>query len=173
MSKKILDLIFIKAKTAIFNKFLDKTPVFYFSNDVLFKKNIKNGIHNSDIVNAEVILNSIVKYIEGFEKLLIKSEEKPIKLYILCVTDYMTEDEKIFQITVAHQKVDPITKVLNEHRVELHYLPNQFSDVQDYDIRLEDEDEINIFLEKVRSSKGFSKSLEHKPIRVLVESEEV
>lgn len=173
MSKKIFDLIFIKAKTDFFNKFLEKTPVFYFSDDVLFKKNIKEKIQNIEFITTELILDSILKYIEDSEKLVINSNEKPIKLYVLYGVDYMIDDEKTFQITIAHQKINPITKELNEHRVELHYLPSKFSDVKEDDIRLEDEEKINVFLERVRKSKGFIRSLNHKPMRILVESEEI
>ncbi|WP_338765101.1 hypothetical protein WAF17_00960 [Bernardetia sp. ABR2-2B] len=173
MSKKIFDLIFIKAKTDFFNKFLDKTPVFYFSDDILFKKNIKEKIQNIEFITIKVILDSILKYIENSEKQLVNSNEKPIKLYVLFGVDYMIDDEKTFQITIAHQKMNPITKQLNEHRVELHYLPSKFSGVEEDDIRWEDEEKINVFLERLRKSKGFIKSLSYKPMRVLVESEEI
>jgi hypothetical protein len=163
--------IFIKAKTDFFNKFLGKTALFYFSDDALFNKIVRNGVKNTDFINTEILLGSVLKYIESCENTSVESTEKPIKLYLIYGIDYLIDDEKTFQITIAHQKVDTKTKELYEYRVELHYLPDEFSDIEDYNIRLEDETKINVFADKIRKSKGFIRSLKNKPMRILIESE--
>ena len=135
---------------------------------------LKSIIKKQDL-NPSVAFESIISAYKKNQSNKIKTKENPIDIYVLYDTDIWKEyqQNETFEITFAHQNVNPIDSILYEHRITFIYPPKEFTSIEAFDTRLSNSSSLDMFKLKVLNSVGFKKAFNATPKKIEIVKEAI
>jgi len=137
------------------------------------EKIVNSHLNSKFELSPETALNSIIELYQDNKNINVKSNEKPIDIYVIYGTDYWKENAKTFEISFAHQKVEPNDGNLYEYRIDMVYKPIEFKEINEFDLRYDSTLDLKEFEKSIRESKGFQKAVKTKPIKVIIIKEQI
>ena len=139
------------------------------------EKIVDTNLNGESELNPEIALNSIVELYLSNKNITVESNENPIDIYVTYGTDYWREntDNKTFEISIAHQKVDQNDGNLYEYRIDIIYNPTEFKGITNFDLGYNSTSDLEQFKKSMKESDGFKKALKIKPMRVEIIKEQI
>jgi len=137
------------------------------------KKIVDANLNDKSELNPETALNSIIELYQANKNITVESNEKPIDIYVIYGTDYWKEEAKTFEISFAHQRVDQNDGNLYEYRIDMIYIPAEFKEMAEFDLRYDSTLDLKQFEKSIRESHGFQKALKTKPMKVEIIKEQI
>jgi hypothetical protein len=137
------------------------------------EKNVDSNLNGNSELNPEIALNSILELYLTDKSIKVKSNEKPIDIYVIYGVGYCKEDAESFEIAFAHQMVDQNDGNLYEYRIDMIYEPSEFKEITEFDMRHDSTSDLKQFRKAIEESVGFQKAIKLKPMKIELIKEQI